>query len=75
MLPESLSGLVSVMETVESTVGVNKPVNRFDNVGRLSAAPANERLPFGVAGGGSVDEIVNQPAPSSPGRYVDPFHE
>ena len=75
MLPESLRALVKVMSTVEPASGVNRPVSRFDSVGRFSAAPANERVPFGVAGGGSVDEVVNQPAPFRPGRYDDLFHE
>ena len=76
MLPESLRALVRVIVTVELAIGVNRPLNRFDRDGRVSSAPANERLPFGVAGGGSVGTTwLNQPAPASPGRYVDPFHE
>jgi len=76
MFPGSLSPVVKVMVMVVPAPGVNKPVRRLDSDGLVSAAPANDRLPFGVAGGGSVGTMVSRdPAPVSPGRYFELFHE
>ena len=70
MLPESLSPLVRVMVTLVFSTGANNPVSRFNADGRVSAAPANDRLPFGVAGGGGFGTMVaKEPAPARPGRY------
>jgi hypothetical protein len=69
MLPESLSAVVRVMVTLVFATGANSPVNRFKSDGRVSATPAKERLPFGVAGGGGVGTVVaKEPAPARPGR-------